>query len=145
MELIGIGYQDYRKKHSDIKNEKKGMERYLIYFGRAHVVDHETNTVARGPLKIGRGKWATALMRGRNQPGIDFRIYAEIILGTNEQTYLAEEIVKDVLGHKNMPMTQNQQEIYDIKDSELKKVVNTIVEVIRAETEFEPLEINYFL
>jgi hypothetical protein len=58
---------------------------------------------------------------------------------------LAEEIVKDVLGHKNIPMSQGQQELYDIKDSELKKVVNTIVEVIRAETEFEPLEINYFL
>jgi hypothetical protein len=145
---IGIGYKEYCKMHNAIcesKFEKKGAERYLIYFGRAHVVDHETEVLARGPLKIGRGKWATALMRGRNQPGVDFRIYFEIILNTNEETYLIEKMIKDALDHRNIVMSQGQRELFNIKDEEIETVANTVLEIIEFETKIKPLEVNYFM
>ena len=144
--MIGIGYQQYRNLYEEIKSENCGQERYLIYFGRAHIVDHETEVNSRGFLKIGRGKFATALMRGRNQPGVDFRIYAELIFSTNEQTYLAEKVIKDVMSHKNIKMSQGQRELYDISDAELNEAVDVCVSVIKAETYFEPIEVQkYFL
>lgn len=147
----GIGYQEYRTKRmiseglrsGDI--EKTGNERYLLYFGRAHVVDHESKIEARGPLKIGRGKFATALMRGRNQPGIDFRIYAEIIVDTNDATSDAEEISKLLLSASRLSMGQNQQECYDISDDDLVDTVDMIADRIRSDTNHEILELNIFI
>jgi hypothetical protein len=147
----GIGYQEYRSnriineglRSGDI--EKPGKERYLLYFGRAHVVDHESNKEARGPLKIGRGKFATALMRGRNQPGIDFRIYAEIILDTNDATSDAEEISKNLLSKSRMAMNQNQQECYAIEDHELIKTVDMVADQIRNNTAHKIHELNIFI
>jgi len=147
--FFGIGYQEYRNKRvlneglrsSDI--ERAGYEKFILYFGRAHVVDHETGTLARGPLKIGRGKFATALMRGRNQPGIDFRIYAEIVVDSNDATTAAEEIAKSLFksAHKTMP--QNQQECYDISDSEIQDSVDKVVEKLK-NTHHNVLEVNVF-
>jgi len=143
----GIGYVEYRNLFEGIRREKPGDERYLIYFGRAHVQDHITKVVSRGPLKIGRGKFATALMRGRNQPGVDFRIYSEIIVPYNQDTYDCEQLIKSVLKHRNMKMSQNQQELYDIRDEELEQTVSAIVEIIKAEMpDIKLLEVNnYFL
>lgn len=147
----GIGYQEYRTKRmiseglrsGDI--EKTGNERYLLYFGRAHVIDHESKTEARGPLKIGRGKFATALMRGRNQPGIDFRIYAEIILDTNDATTDAEEISKDLLRDSRLTMDQNQQECYSIGDDGIADTVEMIADQIRSTTCHKIQEVNIFI
>lgn len=129
---VGIGYQEYRELYQ-IKREKPGNERFLIYFGRAHVIDHLTGIEARGPMKIGRGKFASAIMRGRNQPGVDFRVYSEIILADNNSTYACEDIIESILEHRNIEMSQNQQELYDIKDEELRHTVETVVEVLKAE------------
>lgn len=151
MKSKGIGYQEYRKRRMDVEGlrasdiEKAGNERYLIYFGRAHVVDHETNTEHRGPLKIGRGKFATALMRGRNQPGIDFRIYSEIILETNDATKDIEMLIKGLLLDKNITLSQNQQECYDIKDDELLDLLDDIVESIDTKSSHLILEHNIFM
>jgi hypothetical protein len=140
--MIGIGYQQYRTKFRT--NENKESERYLIYFGRAHIIDYTSNNEAKGPMKIGRGKWATAIMRGRNQAGIDFRIYSEIIVENNKDTYLAEHVVQDMLSHKNIPMSQGQRELYDIQDEELREVVEKVVEVLNAETNIKILEVNHY-
>lgn len=150
--MKGIGYHAYSEfrrineghEISRGQQEKPGNERYIIYFGRAYVKDFETGLVARGPLKIGRGKFATALMRGRNQPGIDFRIYAEIVLDCNDATYACEEILKDVLSHRNIKGPQGQKELYDIKDSELRKAVETVVEVFESETFYNVSDIVFF-
>lgn len=142
---IGIGYIEYRNLYESVRNEKPGDERFLIYFGRAHVTDHVTGVMARGPLKIGRGKFATAIMRGRNQPGVDFRIYSEIILPDNDATYECEQVIKSALEHLNIEMSQNQQELYDILDIELKHTVETMVEIIKAELPYTNiLETNHY-
>jgi hypothetical protein len=142
--MIGIGYQDYKSLYEKNGGEIEGNERFLIYFGRAHVVDHISNFTARGPLKIGRGKFATAIMRGRNQPGVDFRIYSELILQSNEDTYLAETIIKDALSHRNIEMEQNQKELYDISDDELQYVVDTAADIVKSEGYISILEKNHY-
>ena len=151
--MKGIGYHAYSEFRNEIENrsisrgrqEQSGNERYIIYFGRAYVDDFETGVTARGPLKIGRGKFASALMRGRNQPGIDFRIFAEIVLDSNDATYACEDIVKDALGHRNIKGKQGQKELYDIKDRELKKTVETIVEIFNSEIySHKILEVIFF-
>ena len=94
--MIGLGYLDYCQKRIDeglstqqTKNnsgfEDPGRERFVVYFARTHIIDHHTGVEARGLLKIGRAKFATALQRSRNQPGCDFRIYAEIVCETNSR------------------------------------------------------------
>jgi hypothetical protein len=142
---IGIGYTEYRNLYESVRNEKPGDERFLVYFGRAHITDHLTGVMARGPLKIGRGKFATAIMRGRNQPGVDFRIYSEIIFRDNETTYDCENLIKFSLEHLNIKMSQNQQELYDILDEELKHTVETMVEIIKAEYPWAHInEVNHY-
>ena len=145
----GIGYQGYKKHlisegYTSSEIEDKGKEKYIIYFGRAYVEDHETKAIARGPLKIGRGKYATALMRGRNQPGIDFRIYFEIVLETNQATYECEKVIKEALSHRNIIGTQGQRELYDIKDKELKNCVLTLCQIINEDTHNNIIEVNQF-
>ena len=129
--MLGIGYQEAKQKRINEgfargKIEKRGNEEYLLYFARAHIVDHETGLEARGLLKIGRGKFKTALQRGRNQPGVDFRIYAEVLVESNADTYHIEDIVKRILSNKNIQGSQGQRELYDISDDELYEVVNNI-------------------
>lgn len=145
----GIGYQGYKKYmmqegYTAKQIEEQGREKFIIYFGRAYVIDHETGVLARGPLKIGRGKYATALMRGRNQPGIDFRIFYEIVLPDNRATYECEEVIKEAMSHRNLVGSQGQRELYNISDKELKKCVLTLCEIINEETHHEILEVNNF-
>ena len=147
--MQGIGYQEARKKrltegYTGGNLESKGNEEYLLYFGRAHVKDFETGKQARGLLKIGRGKFKTALQRGRNQPGVDFRIYAEILVATNDDTYKIENVAKDILSHKNVPGDQGQKELYDIKDNELFDTVNDVAEVAIDCQNVKVLSINFY-
>ena len=148
--MKGIGYQEYKRKRMNegliaSHIEDPGNERFLIYFGRAHLSDFESGIACRGHLKIGRGKFATAIQRGRNQSGIDFRIYAEIILGNNEATHVAEAKIKDALSHKHMTFSQGQDEMYNIKDEELEMVVATMAEIIDSETHYDILEVVTYL
>lgn len=149
--INGIGYQEYKKMRrlneqlTTTAMELPGNERYVVYFGRAHVVDFETGVIARGHLKIGRGKFVTALQRGRNQPGIDFRVYGEIVLNSNQATHDAENIIKEALAHRHIVLSQGQQEMYQFKDDELNNVLTTIAEIIEAETSHNILEVNLFL
>jgi len=147
--MQGIGYQEYRKNrlnegYSASEIESVGNERFLIYFGRAHLVDHETGIEGRGYLKIGRGKFATALMRGRNQPGIDFRIYSEIILESNQATKDIEELIKIHLWQYNKTFSQGQREMYDISDTDLGSKVDHIVSLAKHRTYHVIREVNHY-
>lgn len=145
----GIGYQQYKQMRIDegimsSKIEKSPNERFLVYFGRYHITDHKSNEQCRGHLKIGRGKFATALMRGRNQPGGDFRIYGEIIFNDNRSTEIAENIIKNKLFNKNIKMSQGQRELYYIHDEELEDIIKSLAKDIRENSYCEIKEIKLY-
>lgn len=146
----GIGYQEYKRMRilneglTATSIEKNGNERFALYFGRSHLYDFETGVLARGHLKIGRAKFITALQRGRNQPGVDFRVYAEIILESNEATHVGEKILEDALSHRHIRLSQGQTEMYRYNDMEISNVVKTIADIIKAETPYQILEVNLF-
>jgi hypothetical protein len=147
--MQGIGYQDARKKRfkegfTGSNLEMKGNEEFLLYFGRAHIKDFQTGISARGMLKVGRGKFKTALMRGRNQPGVDFRIYAEIIVNTNAETHAIERIAETILKDKSVKGAQGQRELYDVTDEDLFDVVNDIAEVAQDCSNVVVKEINFY-
>jgi len=130
----GIGYQAVKQLrmnegYTASQIESVGNEEYILYFGRAHVYDHETGLEARGPLKIGRGKYLSALLRGRNQPGVDFRIYATIVVSTNAETHMIERVAQYLYDDRNIVGSQGQRELYNITDQELTQIVNDIAEV----------------
>ena len=150
--MIGLGYLDYCQKRIDeglstqqtktgFGFEDPGQERFVVYFARTHIIDHQTGIEARGLLKIGRAKFATALQRSRNQPGCDFRIYAEIVCETNNQIKELEKKVEKFLVDKHVELTQNQRELYDIKDDELRP---TIKAILNHGYYFEPKEVCYY-
>lgn len=147
--MIGIGYQEARKLRMSkgltaSQIEAYGNEEYLIYFGRAHVKDFETGVLARGPLKIGRGKYKTALQRSRNQPGIDFRIYAEILLFNNRDTHTLEAVAKRIFKDNHILGDQGQNELYNFKDADLYKIVPDLAEVGSDCHQIEIKSINFF-
>jgi len=150
--MIGLGYLDYCQKRIDeglstqqtktgFGFEDPGQERFVVYFARTHIIDHQTGIEARGLLKIGRAKFATALQRSRNQPGCDFRIYAEIVCETNNQIKELEKKVEKFLIDKHVELTQNQRELYDIKDDELRPTIKAILNHVYY---FEPKEVCYY-
>lgn len=147
---LGIGYQDARKQRKQegftaTNMEGRGNEEFLVYFGRAHITDFEKYLVARGLLKVGRGKWKTALMRGRNQPGVDFRIYAEILLTNNDDTKIVEKIIKNNFKEKNVRGSQGQKELYDVSDNELYDFVYTIVEIAQDCYNVDIKKVNFYM
>ena len=97
--------------------------------------------MARGELKIGQAKFLSAVMRSRNQPGNDFRCYVEIVLSSTEETYQAEGIVKKLYKGRRVQLTQNQQELYNLRDDELEDVINFVV----TKLPFKPKEIKYYV
>ncbi len=146
--ITGIGYQANRTQrmmegYSGNRMEAAGNERYLVYFGRAHLIDHETGVETRGHMKIGRGKFATAIQRGRNQPGVDFRIYGEIILGSNEATHEVEKLISYELRHKHKEFSQGQSEMYEIEDDELETILDNMATLTR-KNHWKILELNLY-
>ena len=150
--IKGIGYLGYCKermnegyttqqKRDGSGYEQPGQERYVLYFARSHITDFETGVIARGQMKIGQAKYLSAVMRTRNQPGNDFRCYAEVVLTDLQQTFDAEAIVKKLYKGRRIKLTQNQQELYNFKDEELKDVVDYVVKSLP----FEPKEIKYYV
>lgn len=146
--MTGIGYQANRKQRimegfGGNRMESAGNERYLVYFGRAHLTDHETNVETRGYMKIGRGKFATAIQRGRNQPGVDFRIYGEIILRSNDATHEVEKLISNALKHKHKAFDQGQSEMYDITDEELYTVLTDMATLVK-NSYWDIIELNLY-
>ena len=139
-ETKGITYQDYREERKKLfegcKNpsqeiEKEGNEEYHLYMGRAHIKDFSTGKEARGYLKVGRGKFATAIQRGRNQPGVDFRLYAMIKFPTNGATWQCERVFKEIMSEHHVDGPQGQLELYDFKDNEIKQTIETLVKELK--------------
>lgn len=148
--MQGLGYQEARQQrisegYTASNMEAKGNEEFLLYFGRVHVDDFETGITARGLLKVGRGKFKTALMRGRNQPGVDFRIYAEIIVSTNKETHEIEEMAHKVLADKHVPGSQGQKELFNVADNEIVDTVYSIAEVAVDNFNLNIQAINFYL
>ena len=153
VEMIkGIGYLEYCQQRMNegfptqgnkdgTGYEQKGNERYVLYFARSHIEDFETGQVARGHMKIGQAKYLSAVMRTRNQPGNDFRCYAEIVMHNLEQTFEAEALVKRLYNDRRIKLTQNQQELYDFKDEELLSLVNNV----KKELGFEPKDVIIYV
>lgn len=100
---------------------------WTIYAARAHVKDHVTGIEARGPLKIGRGKYMNNIQRGRNQSGADFRVYARLILEDNQGTKDIEKYVKTTFADRKFVGPQStQSELYDFSDDEIKDLIAKI-------------------
>lgn len=150
--MQGIGYQQYKQMRMEEEGlsatelELPGNERFLIYFGRGHLEDHETNVVARGPMKIGRGKYATAIMRGRNQFGADFRVYNEILFDCNKATNSVEDLISTSLARRRLQDTiQGQDELYDFRDSELPGLLQFVTTLVEEHSPYYILECNSFV
>lgn len=150
--IKGIGYLEYCKqrmnegyttqqKKDGTGYEQPGQERFVLYFARSHVADFETGMIARGQMKVGQATYLSAVMRTRNQPGNDFRCYAEIVLNNLEQTFAAEAIVKSLYKDRRIKLSQNQQELYDFKDNELGDIVYNVVNHLG----YEPKEVKIYV
>lgn len=129
----GAGYSDIICEKLNLGFSKKTLENpnypeWTIYIGRSHTIDHESGFEARGLLKIGRAKYVNTVQRARNQGGSDFRIYARITVENNETTSYIEKLVKDLYKDRRAKGSQNQTELYDIKDHEIQNVINSILD-----------------
>tara|TARA_B100000925_G_scaffold33328_1_gene22103 strand:- start:1748 stop:2221 length:474 start_codon:yes stop_codon:yes gene_type:complete len=136
----GLGYkgacqlrldEGYTTQQQDgLGYEEPGHERFCLYFGRSHILDHETGVRGRGLLKVGRTKYLSALTRSRNQPGNDFRIYYAIYVPNKEQYKKIEEVFKKKYKSRNVPADpdEGQTELYNIKDEEIKQIVDDMTE-----------------
>ena len=134
------GYTTQQKKDGT-GYEQPGQERYVLYFARSHVEDFESGVIARGHMKVGQAKYLSAVMRTRNQPGNDFRCYAEVVLHNLEQTFDAEALVKKIYKDRRIKLTQNQQELYNFNDSELSEIVYNVVNKLG----IEPKEVKFYV
>ena len=76
---------------------------------------------------MGRAKYLSALIRSRNQ-GNDFRIYYAIYVPNETQYKKLEEIFKKKYESRNVPADEGQLELYNIKDEEIKQIVDDMVE-----------------
>lgn len=147
--MQGIGYQGYRNLRINEgippgSIEEKGNERYSVYWGRMHIVDHETGVLARGIMKFGRGKFTTAIQRGRNEGGADFRIYGEIIVDNDEATYVFERKISEMMSSRNVSGSQGQKELYTIKDNELEDIVRQMSTLMDIQTSYWIREVNIY-
>jgi hypothetical protein len=133
MKQAGLGYAEIiaeRLNDGFTKStlESKDHPEWSIYIGRMHVTDHETGITSRGLLKIGRAKYVNTIQRGRNQGGADFRIYARLIVKNNKTTSHIEKLIKQLYANRRASGPQNQTELYNIPDAEIKDLVNAIVD-----------------
>jgi hypothetical protein len=149
MDMNGIGYQGYRALMmesglSASEIEIEGNERFVVYWGRSHSVDHITKVLAREWLKFGRAKFMTPLMRARNEGGSNFRVYAEIVTDCTEATRHFETKIKSMWSHRNVVGSEGQRELFDIIDEELVDIVRLAAETMDKETAYRILEVNLY-
>jgi hypothetical protein len=129
---IGAGWKDIineRKAAGQKDLEDSNNPEWTVYIARTHVTDHETGVVARGPIKIGRGKYMNNIQRGRNQGGSDFRVYARIILKENDGTKKIEKYVSTAYADRKFVGPQStQSELYDFNDDEIEGLIKDITD-----------------
>lgn len=136
----GIGYRDYCQWRSRVEGvktsllETPGYERYVIYFGRTHLIDADSGFEARGLLKIGQAKYVNTVQRGRNQAGASFRVYAEITLEDDQATREAEAIAKKLFNHMHVHGDEGQTELYQFVDADITTISERLAAEIAAST-----------
>lgn len=128
---FGFGWNDIineRMSNGVPKNklENSAYPEYSIYIARTHVIDHDTGITSRGLCKIGRAKYRNNVQRGRNQGGGDFRVYSSIEVKDNEYTRTIEKYIANKYKRRKVSGPQNQSELYDFKDSEIKDLIKDI-------------------
>ena len=131
MKSKGAGWADIiteRKNAGHKKLEDPANPEWTVYVARSHVIDHESGLEARGPLKIGRGKYMNNIQRGRNQDGSDFRVYARLILETDSETRALENYIEGIYGHRKTPGPQStQSELYNLTDDEITVLMENLI------------------
>lgn len=147
--MNGIGYQSYKKQrlregYTSTGMELAGNERYCVYWGRSHQMDHETGVTARSPLKFGRAKFTTALQRGRNQAGADFRIYGEIVVRSNDATKTFETMIAELYRYRRAVGPQGQMELYDFLDDEIPDAILSAARWMNAHYPKDIMEVNVY-
>lgn len=144
--LPGLGRLEYTQDRLCNENilpsllEEEGCEKFVLYLGRTYLQDARTGFIAASELKIGRAKFLTAIMRGRNQGGVDFRVHAEIVFSNNKGTHESEKFVTKYYLHRNKPGTQGQTEMYDFLDDEIPGILSTVVAEMQKFTDFDVLD-----
>lgn len=137
----GIGFRDYCQWRSRVENHKislletPGYERYAIYFGRTHLEDIDSGSIARGLLKIGQAKYVNTVQRGRNQGGASFRVYAEVTLEDELAVREAESIVKNIFNTMHIYGSEGQTELYQFIDLEIPIIANKLADRITSDTQ----------
>ena len=77
-------------------------------------------------------------------PGIDFRVYAEIILYDNVSTHIVERLITKNFKDRNVKGSQGQKELYDFTDAEIADLVYTTEELVKDFTDVEIKEVNFY-
>ena len=75
--MTGIGYKEIKQRRLDEgipagKTETPENAEPCIYIGRAHLHDHETGVLARGPVKMGRATHTETIARAFIFVGCDY-------------------------------------------------------------------------
>ena len=137
-----IEYCDFRRRKGTPKNRLEQDPRHVLYFARNHQEDHRGGPTAVGYLKIGRAMYANTLQRGRNQGGGDFRLYAEVLLSSEDETRRIEEVAALVCMNRHHHSSIGQNELYDIGDEELRDTIDKICDAAAKIHSIRSLEIN---
>ena len=137
-----IEYCDFRRRRGTPKNRLEQDPRHVRYFARNHQEDHRGGPTAVGYLKIGRAMYANTLQRGRNQGGGDFRLYAEVLLSSEDETRRIEEVAALVCMNRHHHSSIGQNELYDIGDEELRDTIDKICDAAAKIHSIRSLEIN---
>ncbi len=145
----GIGSQAYRNWRACRENvkvswlEEPAYYRHVVYWGRQHLWDVDTGVQARGYFKVGKSVALTSMFRQRNEGGGEFRVYAEIHVEDNQELSRSEYLAHCMLQHKRVKGAENQQELFDIKDSELEHSLATVY-VQLCKHNIHPVEVILF-
>ena len=78
----------------------------------------------------------------RTNSGNDFRIYYAIYVPNETQYKKLEEIFKKKYESRNVPGDEGQLELYNIKDEEIKQIVDDMVEHAR-DINLNPKAVSY--
>jgi len=145
--MNGIDYPSYKKLrctreliHVSVLEKPQGR-RPVIYFGRVHLTDIFTGVESRGYLKIGKSDTPNIMMRLRNQPGSDFRVYAEIHIQGDLAS--AEKVAHSVLKPWQVPTTHlGQTELFNILDDSLENSVDKVCKALSMTRGFNKAEVK---
>jgi hypothetical protein len=133
--MNGIDYPAYKKLrctreliHVSLLEKPQGR-RSVIYFGRVHLTDVSSATEARGYFKIGKSDMPNVMMRLRNQPGSEFRLYAEVLIDGDVNR--AEKVAHTELKPWQLSTTHlGQTELFNIPDDSLERRVEQVCKAL---------------